>query len=133
MCWLQFYKLQYRFITYNLSNTHMTAQKRLTTNDLEVLRQLLLKGYTSIEAATEMGVSVATVSNYRAHFKKKGDTFPNNRGRKPKNSSKTRETVTNSSRSFSDAYKYSINGLIVTFSDRPKSLRIGKKGMVVEY
>ena len=111
----------------------MTAKKRLTTNDLEVLRQLLLKGCTSIEAATEMGVSVATVSNYRAHFKKKGDTFPNNRGRKPKNSSKIKEAVTNSSRSFSDAYKYNINGLIVTFSDRPKSLRIGKKGMVVEY
>ena len=111
----------------------MTAQKRLTTNDIEVLRQLLLKGYTSIEAATEMGVSAATVSNYRAHFKKKGDTFPNNRGRKPKNSSKTKEGATGSNRSSSDAYKYNINGLIVTFSDRPKSLRIGKKGMVVEY
>lgn len=110
----------------------MTAQKRLTTNDLEVLRQLLLKGYTSIEAATEMGVSVATVSNYRAHFKKKGDTFPNNRGRKPKNSS-TKEGAIVSNRSFSDTYKYNINGLIVTFSDRPKTLRIGKKGMVVEF
>ena len=111
----------------------MATQKRLTTNDLEVLRQLLLKGYTSIEAATEMGVSVATVSNYRAHFKKKGDTFPNNRGRKPKNSSTTKETTTASKRVFSDSYKYNINGLIVTFSDRPKTLRIGKKGMVVEY
>ena len=111
----------------------MTAKKRLTTNDLEVLRQLLLKGYTSIEAATEMGVSVATVSNYRAHFKKKGDTFPNNRGRKPKNSSKTKAVASGSTKNFSDTYKYNINGLIVTFSDRPKSLRIGKKGMVVEY
>ena len=120
-------------MTYKLSNTQMTAQKRLTTNDIEVLRQLLLKGYTSNEAAKEMGVSVATVSNYRAYFKKKGDVFPNNRGRKPKNSSKTKETIIDSKRVFSDTYKYNINGLIVTFSDRPKSLRIGKKGMVVEY
>ena len=111
----------------------MTARKRLTTNDLEVLRQLLLKGYTSIEAASEMGISIATVSNYRAHFKKKGDKFPNNRGRKPKNSSKTKAVATGSIKSFSDDYKYNINGLIVTFSDRPKSLRIGKKGLVVEY
>ena len=46
-------------MTYKLSNTQMIAQKRLTTNDIEVLRQLLLKGYTSNEAAKEMGVSVA--------------------------------------------------------------------------
>ena len=114
----------------------MTKRNRLQAKDIQILRNLLLEGLTSNEAAREMGISTATVSNYRAHFKKKGDVFPNNRGRKPKNVSlKENSSIqTNKSvNSFSDTYKYNINGLQVTFSDKPKALRIGKKGMVVEY
>lgn len=66
-----------------------------------------------------MGVSVPTICNYRAHFKKKGDTFSNNRSRKPKNPYPTKETTTASKRVFSGAYRYSINGLIVTFLTVP--------------
>lgn len=108
-------------------------RKRLQTKDLKVLRELLLNGKTSIQVANEMGVSVATVSNYRAYFKKKGDVFPNNRGRKPKNSSNFKSVNDNSANTFSDTYKYNINGIQVTFSDKPKALRIGKKGLLVEY
>ena len=108
-------------------------RKRLESKDIKALRELLLNGKTSIQAAKELEVSVATVSNYRAYFKKKGDVFPNNRGRKPKNSSKGTTVKENSSNAFSDTYKYNINGIQVTFSDKPKALRIGKKGLLVEY
>ena len=108
-------------------------RKRLQNKEIEVLRELLLNGSTSAEAAQQMEVSVATVSNYRAYFKKKGDVFPNNRGRKSKNSSKGSTVKENSSNAFSDTYKYNINGVQVTFSDKPKALRIGKKGLQVEY
>ena len=112
----------------------MTKRKRLQSKDIQILRNLLLDGLTSNEAAKEMGVSTATVSNYRAHFKKKGDVFPNNRGRKPKNTYKDIEhREENSSNAFSNTYKYTINGIQVTFSDKPKALRIGKKGLKVEY
>ena len=83
-----------------------------------------------------MGVSIATVSNYRAYFKKKGAVFPNNRGRKPNVVAvKDNSSIQNikSVNQFSNTYKYNINGLQVTFSDKPKALRIGKRGMVVEY
>jgi len=108
-------------------------RKRLQNKDLKVLRELLLNGMTSAEAAQKMEVSVATVSNYRAYFKKKGDVFPNNRGRKPKNSSNFKSVKDNSANTFSDTYKYNINGIQVTFSDKPKALRIGKRGLLVEY
>jgi len=108
-------------------------RKRLQNKDLKVLRELLLNGMTSAEAAQKMEVSVATVSNYRAYFKKKGDVFPNNRGRKPKNSSNFKSVKDNCANTFSDTYKYNINGIQVTFSDKPKALRIGKKGLQVEY
>lgn len=110
----------------------MADRKRLQNKDIEVLRQLLLDGLTSNEVAEKMRVSAATVNNYRAYFKKKGDTFPNNRGRKPKTLPIIQKTTPIKS-AFSDSYSYNINGLIVTFSDPPKSLKIGKKGMVVEY
>jgi len=108
-------------------------RKRLQNKEIEALKDLLLSGLTSAEAAKQMEVSVATVSNYRAYFKKKGDVFPNNRGRKPKNSSNETTVKENSSNSFSDSYKYIINGIQVTFSDKPKVLRIGKNGLQVEY
>jgi transposase len=107
-------------------------RKRLQNKEIEVLRELLLNGSTSAEAAQQMEVSIATVSNYRAYFKKKGDIFPNNRGRKSKNYS-TSQSQPPTKQAFLDTYKYNINGLQVTFSDKPKSLRIGKRGMVVEY
>ena len=108
-------------------------RKRLQNKEIEVLRELLLNGSTSAEAAQQMEVSVATVSNYRAYFKKKGDVFPNNRGRKPKNSSNPKDEKVNSTNAFSDTYKYKINGVQVMFSDKPKALRIGKKGLQVEF
>ena len=108
-------------------------RRRLQNREIEVLRELLLNGLTSVEAAQQMEVSVATVSNYRAYFKKKGDIFPNNRGRKSKNSSKSTVVKQSPATTFSDTYKYNINGIQVTFSDKPKALRIGKKGLQVEY
>jgi hypothetical protein len=108
-------------------------RKRLQNKEIEVLRELLLSGLTSAEAAQQMEVSVATVSNYRAYFKKKGDVFPNNRGRKSKNSSNSKSGKDSFTNTFSVSYKYNINGVQVTFSDKPKALRIGKKGLQVEY
>lgn len=108
-------------------------RKRLQNKEIEVLRELLLSGSTSAEAAQQMEVSVATVSNYRAYFKKKGDVFPDNRGRKPNNSPNLESVKKNSTNAFSDTYKYIINGIQVTFSDKPKALRIGKRGLQVEY
>ena len=107
--------------------------RRLQNKEIEVLRELLLSGFTSAEAAKQMEVSVATVSNYRAYFKKRGDVFPNNRGRKSKNYSKSTAINQNPGTTFSDTYKYNINGIQVTFSDKPKALRIGKRGLQVEY
>ena len=111
----------------------MTSRKKLKTIEIEALRKLLINGNTSAQAAQEMGVSVATISNYRAYFKKRGDVFPDNRGRKPKNPSNSTSLKENSTVSFSDTYKYLINGIQVTFADKPKALRIGKKGLHVEF
>ncbi|MEK9750168.1 MAG: hypothetical protein VW236_01275 [Flavobacteriaceae bacterium] len=114
----------------------MRRSKNLTQEQIAVIRKLLFKGNTSMNISKKLNISVATVSNYRAYFKKQGDLFPDNRGRRPKNptlNEKASVQIIKSTNQFSDMYKYKINGLQVTFSDKPKALRIGKKGMVVEY
>ena len=114
----------------------MPRSKNLTQDEIVVIRKLLLKGNTSMNISKKLNISVATVSNYKAYFKKQGDVFPDNRGRKPKNTTLNKKAsiqIAKFTNHFSDTYKYNINGLQVTFSDKPKALRIGKKGMVVEY
>lgn len=111
------------------------AGKRLKTAEIDKVRELLLAGKTAAETAEHMGVSAATINNYKAYFKKHGDKFPDNRGRKPKAGKKSASATTSNSYSgtVGSEYQYVVNGIKISFSDRPKSLRIGKKGMVVEY
>ena len=111
--------------------------KRLTAEDkLEVLK-LLKVGNTSEECAEKMGVSAPTINNLRAQFKKDGQTFPNNRGRKKLSKNNTPQLVKTSPQetkpSKSADYDYLINGIQIKFAQKPKSVRIGKNRFFVEF
>ena len=111
--------------------------KRLTEDDkLEVLK-LLKAGNTSEECAEQMGVSAPTINNLRAQFKKEGETFPNNRGRKKLAKNKVPHLVKSSPEetksSKSADYDYLINGIQIKFAQKPKSVRIGKNRFFVEF
>ena len=70
------------------------SRKRLNPDEIEQVRQMLLSGQTSEEVSTTMGVSAATINNFKAHFRKQGDQFPNNRGRRPGTPNKTAKKTT---------------------------------------
>ena len=111
--------------------------KRLTEDDkLEVLK-LLKAGNTSEECAEQMGVSAPTINNLRAQFKKEGETFPNNRGRKKLAKNKVPHLVKSSPEetksSKSADYDYLINGIQIKFTQKPKTVRIGKNRFFVEF
>ena len=111
--------------------------KRLTAEDkLEVLK-LLKAGSTSQECAKQMGVSAPTINNLRAQFKKEGETFPNNRGRKKLSKIKAPKLVKSSPQenkpSKSADYDYLINGIQIKFTQKPKTVRIGKNRFFVEF
>ena len=118
------------------------SRKRLNPKEIEQVRQMLLSGQTSEEVSTSMGVSAATINNFKAHFRKQGDQFPNNRGRRPgtpnkksKNppkTSKAKSTTKIIEGASSNDYTYIIDGIKITFGTKPKSIIIGKKRMVVE-
>ena len=88
------------------------------------------------------GVSAATINNFKAHFRKQGDQFPNNRGRRPGTPNKTAKKTTKTPKAKSNInlvegatnndYTYIIDGTKITFGTKPKSIMIGKKRMVVE-
>lgn len=108
--------------------------KRLTAEDkLEVLK-LLKSGNTSEQCAEQMGVSAPTINNLRAQFKKEGETFPNNRGRKRLSKNKAPQLVKSSPQdTISADYDYLINGIQIKFTQKPKTVRIGKNRFYVEF
>ena len=112
--------------------------KRLTAEDkLEVLK-LLKEGNTSEQCAEAMGVSAPTINNLRAQFKKDGETFPNNRGRKKLSTKKVSSSVKKdraaaSASTDSKDFDYLINGIKIIFTAQPKTVRIGKNRFYVEF
>ena len=119
------------------------SRKRLNPAEIEQVRQLLLSGQTSEEVSTSMGVSAATINNFKAHFRKQGDQFPNNRGRRPGTPNKTakkapKASIAKSSNKIiegakNEDYTYLIDGIKITFGHKPKTIMIGKKRLVVEF
>ena len=119
------------------------SRKRLNPDEIEQVRQLLLSGQTSEEVSTTMGVSAATINNFKAHFRKQGDEFPNNRGRRPGTPNKIskkgpKKTKTDSSVRIiegakNEDYTYLIDGIKITFDSKPKTIMIGKKRLVVDF
>ena len=119
------------------------SRKRLNPEEIEQVRQLLLSGQTSEEVSTTMGVSAATINNFKAHFRKQGALFPNKRGRRPGTTNKTAKKAPKTSIAKSSSkiiegaknedYTYLIDGIKITFGHKPKTIMIGKKRLVVEF
>ena len=122
--------------------------KRLKEQDKDNIRSLLIEGKTSKQVAEIMAVSVATINNLRALFKKDGDTFTKNKltsqasiSTKPKTKltsknqiSKTlKKNKTDQDRPQTFEYIYKINGTSISFIDKPKSIQIGKNKIIVDY
>ena len=115
------------------------GRKSISTYKLNKIKKLLSEGYTSKEIATELKISSATVSNYKAYFKKKGELnishnnytlIPSEKQNILNKSSSLK--VSKTTNSFSTSYKYIVNGTIINFKQKPKSITIGKNEFVVD-
>lgn len=111
--------------------------RRLNSEDKLKIYKLLKSGLTSDQCAREMGVSAPTINNLRAKFKKTGEIFPNNQGRKSvikDNSHKLTKTHETEDSSYgTPTYSYLINGIRIEFTEKPKTVRIGKNRFFVEF
>jgi len=122
--------------------------KRLKEQEKKNVRSLLLEGKTSKQVAEIMAVSVATINNHRALFKKNGDTFTKNKltsqtpistkskvtlTSKNQIATKLKKKKTNINTPQNSEYIYNINGTSISFIDKPKSIQIGKNKIIVDY
>jgi len=122
--------------------------KRLKEQEKKNIRALLIAGKTSKQVAEIMDVSMATINNLRALFKKDGDSFVKKRltsqasiTTKPKTKltsknqiSKTlKKNKTGQDKPQISEYIYKINGTSISFIDKPKSIQIGKNKIIVDY
>jgi len=122
--------------------------KRLQEQERKNIRSLLLKGKTSKQVAEIMTVSVATINNLRALFKKDGDTFTKKKltsqaplstkskvtlTSKNEIGTKLKKKKTNINTPQNSEYVYNINGTNISFIDKPKSIQIGKNKIIVNY
>ena len=115
------------------------GRKSISTYKLNKIKKLLSESYTSKEIATELKISSATVSNYKAYFKKKGElnkTYNNDTfipsGKQNILNKFSSKKVSNTTNSFSPSYKYIVNGTIINFKQKPNSITIGKNEFVVD-
>ena len=122
--------------------------KRLQEQERKNIRSLLLEGKTSKQVAEIMAVSVATINNLRALFKKDGDNFTKKKltsqasiSTKPKLkltsknqiATKLKKNIINKDAPQNSEYVYNINGTSISFIDKPKSIQIGKNKIIVNY
>ena len=122
--------------------------KRLKEQEKKNVRSLLLEGKTSKQVAEIMAVSVATINNLRALFKKDGDNFTKKKltsqasiSTKPKLkltsknqiATKLKKNIINKDAPQNSEYVYNINGTSISFIDKPKSIQIGKNKIIVNY
>ena len=122
--------------------------KRLKEQEKKNVRSLLVEGKTSKQVAEIMAVSVATINNHRALFKKNGDTFTKKKltsqapistkskvtlTSKNEIGTKLKKKKTNINTPQNSEYIYNINGTSISFIDKPKSIQIGKNKIIVNY
>lgn len=110
------------------------SRKSISTFKINKIKTMLLEGQTSLEVASALGISAATVNNYRTHFKKQGLSFPNNRGRKPSRPAVEKQIQAEVPQGIrNNEFTYVIDGTKVSFNTRPKTLLISKTRMLVEF
>jgi len=118
------------------------GRKGLSKTISNKIRKHLSEGLTSKEISIALGISAATVNNYRLRFKTQGEQFPNTRGRRPNIKNANVSEATSASKSKEEQivkgakyseFTYIIDGTKIIFNSRPKTLLISKKRMLVEF
>ena len=115
------------------------GRKKISTYKLNKIKDLLNTGKTSAKVAEVLKVSVATVSNYRGYFKKKGlleivknKNAPKKEAVKKERVQENKKSVQNLSVPRKETFTYVINGTELSFNCQPKSLVLEKNKFIIE-
>ena len=114
------------------------GRKAISNYKLNKIKALLTEGKTSKEIAALLKISTASVSNYRAYFKKKGEITILKKNNKPQSISEKEiknttllNTDSSDAKSLESDYTYIINGTQIKFMQKPKSITIGINELII--
>ena len=122
--------------------------KRLKEQEKKIFDLYYWRAKLVSKLQKSMAVSVATINNLRALFKKDGDTFTKKKltsqasistrskvklTSKNQIGTKLKKKRTNKDTPQNSEYIYNINGTSISFIDKPKSIQIGKNKIIVDY
>ena len=133
------YKIIYLYLI--LFKTLFMGRKAISNYKLNKIKVLLTEGKTSKEIAALLKISTATVSNYRAYFKKKGEITILKKSNEPQNNISKKEiknttllsTDSSDPKSLESDYNYIINGTQIKFIQKPKSITIGINELIIDF
>lgn len=113
------------------------GRNAITNYKLSKIKKLVNEGKTIKEIAEILKISTATVANYRAYFKKKGEiTILSKKTISAKNSQITKELKQNLNvkipTSETKGYTYIINGTKLEFDSKPKEIIFGESKIIIE-
>ena len=122
--------------------------KRLSIEQIEQMKALVLKGTAPEDIAAQFNIAVSSVHNYKNRFKEEGLTFPNIRGRRPQRNTeafKPKDSFTPVQKDIKspkqitgviegkDQFKFIVNGVSVQISGSAKSVNINKDSFEVNF
>ena len=115
------------------------GRKSISTYKLNKIKKMLSEGKTSNQISSELKISTATVSNYRAYFKNKDKlnsaekNYNNSGSIDQKMLEKVPPINANiSPDSLKTSFKYIVNGTSINFKHKPKSIIIGINEIIVD-
>lgn len=118
------------------------AHKRLSLDQVEQMKQMVLQGTAPEDIAKHFGVAISSVHNYKARFKAEGVNFPSVRGKRPTGSVELRPAVrkpigqiksSTPQEIDGEGYKFIVNGTSVQVSGHAKNINIGKDSMEINF
>lgn len=114
------------------------GRKSLSTYKSNKIKKLVNEGKTIRDISNELKISTATVANYRAYFKKKGEIITSKNQTLSSKISPTRKDevvnlIINNPISESKEFNYIINGTKLTFDSKPKEIKFYDNKIIIEY
>jgi len=113
------------------------ANVRLTNEQLEELKEMVIQGVYPDDIASHFGIAVSTVHNHKKKMKQEGVEFPSVKGKRPASSLKPDEVLTALKNDEpirkvdGNPMKFVVNGITVEIGAGAKEINIDKDHMEI--
>lgn len=115
------------------------ANKRLSLQDVDNMKNMVLRGVAPEDIAKHFNIAISSVHNYKNRFKKEGLKFPDVRGKRPTGSVDVKSSVTSAGSgqtvtgTGTNMVNFVVNGVSVQVSSDAKNVSINKDKVEISF